>query len=144
MGIALAPASYTTGTDEGTVTVEWAYSGWASAEVEGREAVESRVGSLGELASLLARAGVPEPEAAAVARDAWRRRPPDAGLEQARLREAAWRGTGLPAGLVLVLLAYVLVAALLVEYVGRSGPAVVVAGAGLVFLATAFLYARRR
>ena len=135
MGVALAPASYTVGTDEGTVKVEWAYSGWASAELEGRDAVGSTVGSPGELAALLARAGVPEPEAAAVARDAWRRRPPDAGLEQARLREAAWRGTGLPAGLVLVLL---------VEYVGRSGPAIFVAGAGLVFLAAAFLYARRR
>ena len=143
MGVALPSASYTADTEEGTITIEFAYSGWARAELEGGRAVQSRVGSPGELASLLARAGVPELEATAVARDAWRRRPADAGLEQVRPQEAAWRATGLPALLVVVFFAYLVVFYVLQETGHRAG-AIVVASLALAFLAASFLYARRR
>ena len=91
----------------GDLHVEFGVNRWVLVETADGQSAQRQIGRERDLAALLRELGMTELDARAAAAKAWRERPAEAGLAAARPREAPWRSTGLPAWVVLLVIAIV-------------------------------------
>ena len=96
-------------TSIGTVDFQWGIHRWVMLRAP-RGVSQRQISSRRELSAFLVDVGLTQDEAAALADRLWNDRPREADPAAPRRNEAAWRGTGLPAWAVGVVLLAVICA----------------------------------